>query len=308
MIQNVSHSIGFGFGAAFVDYDHGMLWVSATPNERGANKTAKRPFGPPHKFCGHWECGVYVFNSTDLLTWERSLADGITWSGPNTDIGRVYGPGEQEQQRRRQKQLPRDGGEQQRPAAANLPGNLPPHRYVMATESGDAWIVNNNENGDLRSGWVTLPPSQAKGGVEACPSVRYLPSDGYYYTGSGGRKIVLQRSKDLLHWEQANRTFVEPSQNDTRVASEFMQSAAQNLENGNASLSFPYRSKWDIASNDVDFCCESWGGAAPNKGGPNRAFVVWGCDGQGSSGWKKGPEGFACSGETAEGVTLEKLL
>ena len=66
IVTNITHSIGFGFGAAFVDYDHGVLWISATPNDR-ANPTSPRPFGPNHTFCGHYECGVWVFNSTGKI-------------------------------------------------------------------------------------------------------------------------------------------------------------------------------------------------------------------------------------------------
>jgi hypothetical protein len=69
IISNISHSIGFSFGAAFVDYDHDMLWISATANDRQHNNT--RPYGPPATSCGHWECGVWVFNSSDLTTWTR---------------------------------------------------------------------------------------------------------------------------------------------------------------------------------------------------------------------------------------------
>ena len=64
--------------------------------------------------------------------------------------------------------------------------------------------MNNNDDGDLSHGWITLPAEKAKGGALGCPSVRYLPSDGYYYTVSGGNIIPLMRSKDLLSWETAN--------------------------------------------------------------------------------------------------------
>ena len=39
VVTNVSLSIGLAFFAAFVDYDHGMLWVIGTPNNRGVNRT-----------------------------------------------------------------------------------------------------------------------------------------------------------------------------------------------------------------------------------------------------------------------------
>lgn len=286
IVWNISHSIGFGFGAAYVDYEHGMLWISATANDR-VNRSALRPYGPPHEpGCGHWECnGVWVFNSTDLVTWTRSKTD-VNWNGPNTDIGRVYSsPGHP------------------------LPKNLPSHRYIMATESGSTWAVNNNANGDLTQGWITLSSEQAHGGSLACPSVRYLPSDGYYYTVSGGSNIILQRSKDLLNWEKSlgsSAPFIRPSASDVQVATDIMATAAENLCNGYADLSIPYWSKWDRDSNDADLCCESWGGASPEKGGPAISYVLWGSDGQGASGWKNGPEGVASMG-TAN-MTLEALL
>ena len=286
VVSNISTSIGFGFGAAFVDYDNGMLWISATANDRVSN--AKRPYGPPTDFCPHvkhWECnGVWVFNSSDLRTWTRRQTD-VKWNGPNTDIARVYHSPDHP-----------------------TPSNLPPHRYVMATERG-VWAVNNNANGDLSTGWITLHSSRAHGGSLACPSVRYLPSDGYYYTVSGGHVVELMRSKDLLTWETSKgpaSPFIQASPGDIRVASDIMHSAASNLRKGHANRSFPHRAEWDLDANDADLCCESWGGAAPEKGGPSGSYVLWGADGQGSSGFKDGPEGFAAIG--VSNMTLEKLL
>ena len=286
VISNITTSIGFGFGAAFVDYDHGQLWISATANDRDSQ--APRPYGPPHDHsCSekHWECnGVWVFNSSDLKSWTRRQTD-VNWNGPNTDIARVY-----------------------HSPAHPTPANLPAHRYVMATENG-VWAVNNNEDGDLSQGWITLPSSAAKGGSLACPSVRYLPSDGYYYTVSCGHIIPLMRSKDLLTWETASgpsAPFIQSSPADILVASSVMKSAAENLAKGHANLSFPHRVIWDKDANDADLCCESWGGASPEKGGPAISYVLWGADGQGSSGFQAGPEGFAAMG-TAN-MTLQKLL
>lgn len=290
VVSNISTSIGFGFGAAMVDYDHGNLWISATANDRAS--ITPRPYGPPTdhdpecKFGSHWECnGVWVFNSSDLKTWTRRKSD-VAWSGPNTGMARVY------------------------PSAAHpTPPNLPPHRYVMATEKGTTWAVNNNADGDLSTGWLTLPAAKASGGSLACPAVRYLPSDGYYYTVSGGNAISLMRSRDLLTWETASgpaAPFIQASAADIKVARNVMSSAAANLAYGQANLSFGNRSIWDKDANDADLCCESWGGASPEKGGPEIAYVLWGADGQGSSGWVAGPEGFAAIG-TAN-MTLEKLL
>ena len=110
---------------------------------------------------------VSASHVTDLVNWTRTKTDiDPTLGTPNTDIARVYGSS-----------LPGPS-----PGRSARPFNLPSHRYIMATEHGSPWIVNDNADGDLAKGWKSLPPSQAKGGVLACPSVRYLPSDGYYYT------------------------------------------------------------------------------------------------------------------------------
>ena len=160
VISNISQSIGFGFPAAFVDYDHEQLWISATGFDRANCAYSKKGQGPPFPMpanytlpgctriqtipnsgatSGSWVGGVFVFNSTDLRTWQRHKTD-VKWSGPNTDIGRVYDS-----------------------PTHPTPANLPPHRYVMATEAGETWAVNNNADGDLTSGWKTLSKSQAQG-------------------------------------------------------------------------------------------------------------------------------------------------
>jgi hypothetical protein len=298
IVANISHSAGFGFGAAFVDYDHGRLWISATANDRVSKppNQKQRPFGPPvdHSCLApsgkpsHWECnGVWLFETTDLKTFRRSQTD-VQWNGPNTDIGRVYPS----------KKFP-------------TPSNLPPHKYVLITENSNTMAFNNNADGNLTHGWVTRNFT-AKNGAhpEGCPSIRYLPSDGYYYVISGGNRIPLQRSRDLVTWETASGAstpFIIASASDTKTASGVMSSAHSNLVHGHAyEHSFENRSEWDKDANDADMCCESWGGASPEKGGPTGSFVLWGCDGQDASGWHKGPEGFACIGTS--NVTLEVLL
>ena len=92
VIANITSSIGFGFGSAFVDYETGTFWVFGTVNDR----------------CGHNTLpdvgSVYAFSASDagLQAWSRSKTD-VAWTGPNTDVARVLG--------------------------ASPPG-LPPHRYV----------------------------------------------------------------------------------------------------------------------------------------------------------------------------------
>ena len=62
-----------------MDYDHGMLWISATANDR-ANSGAPRPYGPPTDHCegSHWECnGVctpQAFRSRLLCALMTTLA------------------------------------------------------------------------------------------------------------------------------------------------------------------------------------------------------------------------------------------
>jgi hypothetical protein len=158
-----------------------------------------------------------MFNSSDLVTWDRAKTD-IEWPGPNIDLARVYA----------NDKYP-------------TPSNLPNHRYIMTSEDG-VWMTNNNKNGDLRPGWTTLTKEQASGGSHACPSVRYLPSDVHYYTiCSGGKAVMLQRSRDLLAWEEHPSPFIQQSPNDTLVARNVMVSADENLRRAHANLSIANR-------------------------------------------------------------------
>jgi hypothetical protein len=332
VVSNISSSIGFGVPSAFVDYDHGTLWVSAGAYDRencGADQGQKParpgcnnsvcPWTGPSARCDVWpilkcvnttrpcdsEYGVgmqFMWNSTDLKTFTRSVSDvrfdtgavGAATAHINVRMSRVHAS-----------------------AAHPTPPNLPPHRYVMNSDSDTMrWAVNNNADGDLTHGWITLNSTGSKyyasGGVDACPSVAYIQSDGFYYTVSGGGRIRLQRSRDLVHWESPPASlahaspFVQPSEGDTITADWVMRSAAENLRKGHASLSFPYRNKWDHDSSDSDFCCAD-PAASPANGGPKGAFVLWGCNGQGASGWTAGPEGFSCMATTSN-ITLAQLL
>ena len=265
IITNISSSIGMGFGSSFVDYDHNTAWVFGVPWDRCGNNT--RPFGPPSN-----ETGVWAYSSTDLLTWTRGKTN-VNWSGPNVDVGRVYPPS---------------------------PAGLPPHGYVMATEKGTTWAVNNGTDGDLTKNWITLDSAVYKGGVVACPSVRYLPSDGYYYTISGGTHIHIQRSKDLKTWEESKNLFIVPSVEDVKVPN--VTNSKYNFDQEPTSWwSIGNQSKWDHDSNDADFCCESWGGAKDVKG----SYVVWGVSDQGSKEWAY-PQAF--SGLGTSDLNLEQLL
>ena len=198
----------------------------------------------------------------------------MPWSGPNTAVARVYNN-----------------------SAFPPAVGVPEHRFVMATE--DLTIgVNNNADGNLTQGWHSLGK---RGGGFACPSIAYLPSDGYYYVISGGHTVDLQRSRDLQTWEKAGEHFIQNGPADAQITA--LVDGPTNIAHvPNASVSLENRSRWDHDANDGDFCCESWGGAKD----VTASWVVWGADGQGASGWKAGPEGFAAIG-TAN-VTLDALL
>ena len=282
VIVNITLSIGFSFSSGFVDHDTGTFFIFAHPMDR----CTRQP--PPN--VGSTD-GVWQFSSRDLLTWDYARTD-VDWSGPNTDVARVY-------------------------ARAPQPPNLPQHRYVMITE-GATFAVNNNANGDLTTGWVTLPSANASvpqcpEGCQ-CPSVRYVPSDGFYYVVTGGHNIWLLRSQDLRTWEQpAMRTpFLAPSADDGLVPS--IVGGPQNLERSNrwyaahgrntTSVMLAHLGDWDWNSNDADWCCDSWGGASD----VTRSYLIWGPSSQGKQpgGGLSGP---SCMQAIAVGeVPLEKML
>eukprot|EP01064_Diplonema_japonicum_P018415 TRINITY_DN2709_c2_g1_i1.p1 TRINITY_DN2709_c2_g1~~TRINITY_DN2709_c2_g1_i1.p1 ORF type:complete len:375 (+),score=93.93 TRINITY_DN2709_c2_g1_i1:65-1126(+) len=263
VMTNISSSIGMGFGASFIDYDNQRAWVFGTSYDR-CNNSHNSPTGPP---------GVYAWWSDDLLTWNRAKTDA-NWTQYNVDVARVYG---------------------------QSPPGIPTHKYVMATEDGSAWLINDSPDGNLTKGWVLLDQQKYRGGVAACPSVRYLPSDGYYYTVSGGHVIYIQRSKDLQNWEKAPAPFVQPSPGDVRIPP-FVGSIANYGENPSTWVSMANRDKWDHNSNDCDLCCESWGGASEVQ----ESWVVYGASDQGSKEWQQGPEGFSALGHAK--MPLDKLL
>jgi hypothetical protein len=129
VVSNISTSIGFGFGASFVDYTASppMLWVFGTVHDRTQDTKPHplpRPHGPPAlpKNCG-WSSmtnqtcgGVWAFWSTDLVHWHRAQTDA-QWSGPNVDVASVIGG-------------PRPDS------------HLPDHRFVMTTEDS-RFLINN---------------------------------------------------------------------------------------------------------------------------------------------------------------------
>ena len=315
VVQNISQAIGFAFPAAYVDYSRGRLWISATGYDRvncARNRTYSKPGCTPLPGVSatntHWGRGVYVFSSSDLVSWDGPYLTDVKWNGPNTAMAGVNRSG---------------------PSAPNLPD----HAVVMATDDADTWAVHSGSDGNLSTGWKTLSPMQANGPMldfghpgGRCAAVRFF--DPYYYIIGGGHVVHLGRSKDLLRWQMSGQCwqsldkahpvnctgsgssggyspdFIRPHPRDNLTATRVMRSAAQNhLRAGNGiggGPSVPNRSLWDEDANDSDFCCD----LPPEQGGPSESFVLWGCDSQGH--YQAGPEGFACMG-TAN-VTLQALL
>jgi hypothetical protein len=245
VIANVSESIGFAYGSAFVDHDanegRGRFWM----------------FGTPHDRCHHPviddDTGVYGFFSddADLRTWTRSRTD-VAWNvdgkGYNTAVARVNGP-------------PPDG--------------LPAHTHIMVTDHCKLFL-NNAPSGDLHTGWFAAAAANVSSIPDACqcPSIKYVPAEKMYYVMTGGHAIWLLRSSNLRNWSFpaiGRRPIFTPSPSDSNV-SDF----SGGLNNIAASDAFyraqgknttsemlAHREDWDFNNNDGDMCCESWAGAAP---------------------------------------------
>lgn len=252
VITNVSASIGFAYGSAFVDHDAngraGRFWMFGTPHDRCHNPVLAN------------DTGVYAFFSDDaaLTTWTRARTD-ISWNengtGYNTAVARVDG-------------VP--------------PPGLPAHRFIMVTDHCE-FFINNDAGGDLRAGWSRVDTANASAVPDACqcPSIKYF--DGFYYVLAGGHAIWLLRSQDLREWSfpaAGRRPIISHSAADG-VVSTFAGAAA----NVAASDVF-YRAQgknttsemlenlwaWDFNSNDADMCCED--------GVSMRAFINFGASAQ----------------------------
>lgn len=172
MIANVTETIGTDFVSSFVDHRHeggDILWLSALNHDRCTHSAPdivdSRSGDTSGIGCG---TGVKAISSTDLVHFKASMALPDVGTC-NTEVAKV----------------------------SASPLNLPPHRYVMILEPF-MFKVNNNADGNLSYGWVdatgSKPPHAPSGG----PSIRH--EGGYYYVITGGRTVMLCRSKDLGTW------------------------------------------------------------------------------------------------------------
>lgn len=278
MIANISSSLGFAYGSAFVDTARARFWV----------------FGTPHDRCGHAvlpdDTGVYAFFSddADLRTWTRVRTD-VAWNsdgkGYNVAVSRVPAPS---------------------------PPGLPPHAFVMLTDHGVAFLNNNAANGDLSSGWVlvapAVPPFAWPDNCQ-CPTIRAC-DDGYYYVLEGGHAIWLLRSRDLQHWELPpgrRAPIITPSADDGTVARGWA-SVIDASDRYYASIGknttremLARWQDWDFNANDADMCCSS-------ETPVTKAFINFGPSSQAThpTGGLNGPSAMQAVIEA--NVTLDALL
>ena len=279
VIANLSLSLGFAYGSAYVDHARARFWV----------------FGTPHDRCGHAvmpnNTGVYAFYSDDaqLRTWTRVRTD-VPWNvdgkGYNVAVAGV---------------------------AAPSPAGLPPHSHVLIADHGSLFI-NAATDGNLSAGWVAVPPASppfAWPDSCQCPSIRFL-ADGYYYVLEGGHAIWLLRSRDLRSWELPpgrRAPIITPSAGDGAVApgwasvidasDRYYASRGRNTTR----QMLAHLGDWDHNANDADMCCE--GGTTPVP----YALINWGPSSQAAppTGGLNGPSSMQALIHVPN-VTLDALL
>ena len=257
LIANVSETIATSFVSAFVDHGQpggDVLWLSANNGDRsGATQ-----YGWQKNFPN--QSGVLAMRSTDLRSFTTSMA--VPTGGPgqhagtcNTEVARVD---------------------------VAVPG-LPPHRYVMilehfAKDETNDFLVNNNADGDLSHGWISANQPKFRAAPGGGPSIRF--EGGRYYVITGGRQVMLCRSKDLgLKDPWQCRLMVSPTgrggalgPGDGAIAP--FAGFAKDAHRKGFDVMSQHLDEWDWNSNDADVCC---------SGGSVGAFVIWGASTQGGA-------------------------
>ena len=127
VVANITETIATCFVSAFVDHrpTGDVLWLSALDRDRVVH--ADLPKGPDGG-CG---TGVFAISTVDLVHYTKAMAlpDASTC---NTEVANVEAS----------------------------PASLPAHRYVMILEPF-GFMVNNNKDGNLTTGWVAATGSTA---------------------------------------------------------------------------------------------------------------------------------------------------
>lgn len=246
VLVNISSSCGHAFGSAFVATNDagldtlfivGTTWVrmgapappsSSVPAHPSPGTAAAAAVGDARALgwggpcsAGGANCSIDMFYTSDpaLQAWTtvpRVVLPGKTVY--NTDVTYVGLPG---------------AARAAAQAAAGAPptvrrGALPAHEWIMQTEGpgGPRFFVSNASDPTDAAGWQLLDPAvYSMGGsnqVGSCPSIRYDAASGYYYVLTGGRDILLLRSRTLQlgDWQLANAngaingTILPPNQRD----------------------------------------------------------------------------------------------
>jgi hypothetical protein len=125
VVANITASKMMGFGSAFVDHDHGRLWLFGCYRGKGCAGT-----GTPPKEPLPGQGSVHALWSTDLVTWHGPVLTDVALAAPNAVVARVRGKTHR---------------------------TLPSHRYVMVTE-GLSVALCNATDGNLTRGWTSEPP------------------------------------------------------------------------------------------------------------------------------------------------------
>ena len=252
-IANVSETISTDFVSSFVDHrpTGDVLWLSALNHDRCRHSGELER--SESNMCG---TGVKAIASRDLKTFVSSMALPNT-STCNTEVANVE----------------------------SHPSTLPPHRYVMILEEYE-FKINNNVDGDLTHGWVSvggsrggpLPgPAKAPHASSGGPSIRH--EAGHYYVITGGRTVELCRSTDLGASDPWNCTvMVKPTgKGGATGPGDGAVSPYGGFARDQVRKGFPVMTNevaaWDWNSNDADVCC---------TGGSSPSFIVWGASTQGA--------------------------
>jgi len=194
VLVSLEQTCNHAFGAAYVTTNPNgteTMWIFGTRWTR-FDGTGRGWSGP----CSQGNCAVDVFwsNDPELKVWYNATAFEFPkgWTVYNVDVGQVDPT-----------------------SVAKLNPNVPPHKWIMVVEHGvpggynDNFIINNGTT-MIDGKWELLNENKwfikSKGGndVGSCPTVRYVPSTGYFYVLTGGSKVYIVRSKDLANWEMGH--------------------------------------------------------------------------------------------------------
>jgi hypothetical protein len=189
-----SFAAGFAFGSAFVQP------ASARSDAQGDTMWA---FGRPG-FFGPSSNKIVAFSSTDLITWKQGPGVELDGFGHTAKDYKVFN---------NNVHIGR-GGDQAYIMAIETSGpldvtNCACFTTVFATHAG---------GDDLSTGWTFLdphahiwpPPTPKHGYKGACPTIRYVPADDYYYVLTlwsqkpVGYSTFISRSKNLSTWEECD--------------------------------------------------------------------------------------------------------